>query len=316
MSTPTNISLHVSERTFDTRHWNNPDYSKWTEGKVYRIIVNGILVFTTGYTHHDYPNLMDENSIRQAMRTQFFIEPWYDISFNHIALHCQKELVEKMGDIFPWSQSAWGSPEMFAEFWEAKTLEGIIARSLLDRGYFYNTVVNGEKKAIFFNAIEEELSVIKSISSPFPYNEKLIKIKDEFYRYKEGLDPLDGHFATLEKISLAEYNNTKAELKERETEEKRARQEHARKCSAMARKYGIPFNISLRCFKGNEKSIKNFVESLKNALGKEFNEHELCCGRARRKAEIERLGINIGYVDPNHISSYILTCLQVGKIMN
>lgn len=239
---------------------------------------------------------------------------WERIPFRAIHPYCQKDLLEQMGELFPWGLSYWETREAFNEYWDPQTLEGIIEKSLRDSKYFYYKVVTGEKKELFFSAISDSLC-IKLQNYPAKYVEKLITINDKVYLYCEGYQIGNGYFARLSKSSKDDLEFLRNELKEEKAITPEACKEHARKCSAIASKYGLKFEIALRCFKGNEEDIKLFVESLNNAFGKEYNASELLCGRMRRHAEINRLGIEIGNVDPNHIAPYILACLDAGKIV-
>lgn len=304
-----NTTPSILRRTYFSQCQSARDV--YATGEAYLVIVDE-KEFITGYFHGKHTYLMDEKFLK------YFTDmssptPWESINFNQISLICQKELVNQMGSLFPWEYASWKSHEDFMEYWEPQTLEGIINKSLREPYYFFSKVVCGEHTKLVSENTTETIPV-QHREIPNHYHEDLVTILGRHFRYKWGY--LNSWFGHLEEISDLEYTSLRNVLKKREEEQRQARKEFAKNCGLMARKYGIPFEISLRCFKGNEASIKNFVESLKNAFGKEYSSHELTCGRRRREAEIERLGIQIGYVDANHIADYILSCLEAGKILN
>lgn len=300
------LPMTVYLKRYDSRK-PGKNYALWTTGKAYVVKV-GNRNFASGYFSYDRVYPMYEKDL-QEMGIEAYKE-WETIPFSEISLRCQKDLAEKMGELFPWDASYWGSKEKFEEYWEPQTFEGKIAKSLREHIYFYKEFYNSNE----FLAEKEKSICLKEEGR---YREHIIVLKNgDTFKQRSGYSDQDGYWATLEKITDEQTDQLLKELEERKAQEALARKEHARKCGVMARKYGIRFEISLRCFKGNEEDIKNFVESLKKAFGKDFDGHELSeCGRARRRTEIERLGIEIGNVDPNHIAEYIYECLHAGVIV-
>lgn len=299
------LPMTVYQKDYDSRR-PGKIYAQWTTGEAYVVCI-GNQEFFTGYIQYNNcngTNLMTEKTFNE-MEVEFSYESWETISFNEIYIECQRDLVEKMGSMFPWDASDWKDIEEFEEYCEPQTFEGKIAKSLRDRKYFSHNLFNSK-----------ELSEQTERKVSYEGSEVLLLKNGKFFIITSGFNLLDGYWAILEELSSERGQEIMKMADEREAQAAKARKEHARKCGAMARKYGIPFEISLRCFKGDEEDIKNFVESLKKAFGKNFDDHELSeCGRARRGAEIERLGIEIGYVDPNHIAEYILKCLYAGEIV-
>lgn len=87
-------------------------------------------------------------------------------------------------------------------------------------------------------------------------------------------------------------------------------------CGRKARMYKIPFEIAL-AFGGDDNAIKKFLDSLKKVIegSVEPDLYELRCGRRRNSEEMQRLGIEVGWVDTNRINHYVADCLEVGKIL-
>lgn len=296
------LPMTIYKKVYDSRK-PGKNYAMWTSGEAYVVCV-GSQKFYTGYTYYSSRvYLMPANTLNEMGVDSY--ETWETIPFDEINLECQRDLVRQMYSLFPWDASAWETREEFEEYWEPQTFEGKIAKSLRDRIYFFRNLFHSK-----------ELSEQTERKVSYEGSEVLLLKNGKFFIITDGFNLQDGYWAVLEELSSERGQEIMKMADEREAQAAKARKEHARKCGVMARKYGIRFEISLRCFKGNEEDIKNFVESLKKAFGKDFDDHELSeCGRARRGAEIERLGIEIGYVDPNHIAEYILECLYAGEIV-
>ena len=289
----------------------NPTHSKKGNRTIYIVSIDN-KHFITGYTwqnQHDYKNLISKKHIRIQ---DYENQSGKYIPFNEITLICQRDLVQQMCDLFPWNESYWGSREAFEEYYYPKTFEGKLAKSLRDNRYFKNEIY---EKDDWKTNILEEWDIEKNKNSYGENGTKIVKFKTEFYYIRYGISSKQESWVTLEHLSQEKALKELQLLNQNNSEQKISKKDHAQKCGLLARKYKISFIVSLRCSKGNEEEIKNFVTTLSQALGKKFNSNELCCGRARRRAEIERLGIDIGSADPNYIADYILECLTHGKII-
>lgn len=122
-------------------------------------------------------------------------------------------------------------------------------------------------------------------------------------------------FACIDELQ-AIYAEEQKIAKASEEAEALKRKEFARMCTRKARIYEIPFNVAL-AFKGDDTAIQNFIASLQKVIDKKIavEFHELSCGRARNSAEMERLGIDTGFVDTNRINDYVSSCLKKGKVL-
>lgn len=309
------LTVYINE--FDSHEKRTP--AGWTAGAAY-VVVYGDKKFVTGHIWRtnrcrETTQLMTDE-ILEKMDVEAFAS-WKVTTFKMLPLICQEALVFQMENIFPWELSFWNHPYVFHELYEPQTLIGKIEKSIRDQNYFYNNFYN---KSDWYYSIQNSWVIIDNHN----YTEMMVKINDEIFKVTAGYQPhkvTTGYqhkvteWAILVKLSNQEALQIFNQIEELRNELAKSKKEHARMCSKMARKYSIPFEISLRCFKGNEEDIKVFVSSLKEAIGKDYNANELCCGRARRRAEIERLGIVIGNVDPNHIAPYVLDCLMSHKIV-
>lgn len=113
--------------------------------------------------------------------------------------------------------------------------------------------------------------------------------------------------AAMQKALCAE----KARIKAENIKIDRANQKYARKCGSLARKLGLAFENVL-AIGADEAKLKNFILSLAEARERlkemdaqsaaEIKHELLSCGRARKKAAIDKLGIYIADADPNRLS--------------
>lgn len=113
--------------------------------------------------------------------------------------------------------------------------------------------------------------------------------------------------AAIQKALCAE----KARIKAENIKIDRANQKYARKCGSLARKLGLAFENVL-AIGADEAKLKNFILSLAEARERlkemdaqsaaEIKHELLSCGRARKKAAIDKLGIYIADADPNRLS--------------
>lgn len=126
--------------------------------------------------------------------------------------------------------------------------------------------------------------------------------------------PAERCFLHQESPLKAAYNQEKAKAKEIRLKEERvqkaANKKYAQKCGKLARKFGLDFGDVL-ALGTDETTLKNYILALTEArdiirqMGqKEKNalKHELYeCGRARRRAAMEYLGIET-LADPNRLT--------------
>lgn len=271
-------------------------YAMWTDGESYKVFFSSGEEYLFGWKHYDHLYLTEGPDDPRCLGA------WHEIKLSAMEKCCQERLVAIMGEDFPWSESSWGSQEDYKEWSDPVTFFGKLSKAYRDPRYFQAHLLK-----------DPEWIVEKSVYDPTCSSIKLCLVQGHWVEVdtqSKKIFRLLSKEAGEEKFS--EYTEAEKLAKEKEA---LARKEHARKCGVIARKYGLPFVVVLRCFKGDEEQVQRFTKSLKAAFGKAFDSDELYCGRARRRNELERLGIEIGYVDPNHIATYILECLEAGKIL-
>lgn len=243
---------------------------------------------------------------------------WEEIYLWQMKPICQKELALLLGDDFPWSESSWIDKKAFEEWDNPSTLEGKVLKATDDNLYCIQFTKTAEwNNAILSSTLVEETSK----NEPWWKEEYLLETKFGFFEYVCGMDhgsrwaklkSLNDIDVTYKKARIARYNAKKERIAAMTSEQRLA---YSQKAGRIARSYGISFSVVLHSFKGNEDDVKRFVQTLTAAFNKPFNDHELCCGRERRRSEIQRLGIEIANADPNYIAPYILACLREKKLI-
>lgn len=245
-------------------------------------------------------------------------ESWEEIYLWQMKQICQKELALLLEDDFPWSESSWLNKKSFDEWDNPSTLEGKVRKAVEDNLYCLKFTRTAEwNSAIKTSNLVEETSK----NEAWWKEEYLIETQFGFFEYIFGMDhnsrwaklkPLTDIDVAYKQARIAKLTAKRERIAALSPEE---RLEYSQNAGRLAKKYSISFSIVLHSFKGKEEDVKKFIETLSAAFGKPFNEHELCCGRERRRAEIQKLGIEIAKADPNHIAPYILVCLREKKLI-
>jgi len=277
-------------------------------GTVYHITFEDNSILQLGY--YTYPNhttvlITDKSDL--ANMAPYLNYSRTTIKLNEMELICQEELAQQMGKYFPWHESFWRSKE---EFENPTAVHRMIIKSLRDSEYFCK---------LFYSPVWEELvtkeyTLLERYSKHTGYGEKIVRINHKWYTVQYGYDHNNKWAKLLLLNSTIDIRQFNSNPKVKIHAEHAAIDRYFAHCHTIARKYGIKLGIAVRCFNGNEISIQKFSKSLKKAIGKEFDRDKLKGSRAQRRAEINKLGIDIGKVDPNHITPYILKCLEAGKI--
>jgi len=290
--------MKVEMRFYDSQKDSTHRQIGWMAGRVHRMYFDG-KVFYTGwycYTYGDKCVAYDKNL---EIMMEDAPEKWFPIELSSIVMLCQEDLAKQIGfSRFPWEESTWGSLEAYQEWFSPKKLENKVIKALEDSLYYtlwsdtedYRRVVEDEYTLHGYNN----------------FNKMYHKINGIWYLVTRTLSGkvLESSNIDVEQVRAEEEATKQAE-----------RKAYADKCGVISRRFGIRFEVVLKQFKGNAGAVELFAATLKDALGKPYNESELMAGRMRRRDEIARLGIYISTVDPNYIAPYILECLKAGKVL-
>lgn len=314
MKTATTITTATTATTttaklFHVRHFGShlggKVYANWTEGDVFAVQLNDEIIYTGAQLRMcEYSELI-KNPEPYAVDRAY----WKEVPFAALPVICIPEVLHAFGpEVIPWSETKWTSYEAYLEWKEPTTLKGKLQRSLLEPSKFPKEEI--EKVAtqiIFLGKSGYKLSYSDSMLYQTPWG---------WYWYETSYYYTEGYTYAVLQLNEEQAKRLIAKKEEREQEEARKKKEYGRHCAVLARKYRLPWKV-VSMFKGKEEDVKRFLETLKEAIEskKAFDEWELSCGRGRRSAELERLGIDISHVDPNRIAPYVCECLEEGCIL-
>lgn len=300
-ATTTAKLFHV--RHFDSRSGGKV-YAFWTEGDVYAIQADEEILYTGTQLRMCEDYEVVTNPEQYAVDRAY----WKEVPFAALPEICIPEVLHAFGpEVIPWSETKWTSYEAYEEWRNPSTLEGKLQLALRKPSQFPREEVEKiSTQVIYLGKSGHKLSYSTRTLYQTPWG---------WYRYDTSYYYTEGYTYAVEQLNEEQAKRLIAQKEEREREEARKKKEYGRHCAVLARKYRLPWKV-VSMFKGKEEDVKRFLETLKEAIEskKAFDEWELSCGRGRRSAELERLGIDISHVDPNRIAPYVCECLEEGCI--